>query len=131
MLMMSARIATCRLKMRDDIALSEDRQALHKLRRQIAAAGPDQCCVELAITDGDLPQLGSCRAVEPLKRIEHVRAIIVRRHGRCERRCVRLDLEAKIVDLVELTSRHRPDDVAAVRLAGEQPVLLEARQGFA
>lgn len=130
MLMMGTRIAPRRLQVRDDITFSEDRQAFDQLGRQIAAAGSDERGMEFAIADCDLAQLRGGRPVETSKRIEHMRAILVVCHGRGEGRSVRFDFQAKIVDFVELARRHRPDDIAAVRLAGEQSVLLQARQRF-
>ena len=131
MLMMGPRITPRRLQVGNHIAFSEDRQAFDQLGCQIAATGPDERSVEFAIADCDLAELGAGRPVETLKRVERMGAVLVARHGRGERRSVRFDFQAKIVDFVELAGRHRPDGIAAVRLAGEQSVLLQTRQRFA
>ncbi len=131
MLVMSPRIPPCGLQVRDDVTFGEDCQALDQLGCQVAAPGPDERGMEFAVADCDLAELGGRRTVETLKRIEHLGPVLVVCHGRSEGRRIRLDLQAKIVDFVELARRHRPDEIAAVRLAGEQSVLLQARQRFA
>ena len=131
MFAMRARVASGGLQVRDHIALGKDRQPLNQLGCKIAPAGADERRVKLAIADCDLAEIAGCGAVETFEGGGRFCAVLVGGSGRGERRGIRLDLQAEVVDLVELGRRHRPDEIAAVSLAGEQPVLLEPRQRFA
>ena len=129
-LVMGPRIAPRRLEMRNDIAFGKNREAFDELRCQLPPARTNERSVKFAVPDRNLAEVARSCPVEPLECLFDQLAVLVRCDARGIASGVGLDLQTQVVNVVELIGRHRADDVAAVRLTGEEPILLEPCERF-